>query len=132
MTWDVPQVFTDEWHKIHFGVFRDKVVLYVNCQPVRDCSIYFKHFRAIVFYLYNIINKKISITILVPKKVGEKPLDAIDARIDLSGKIMIAKEADSSETTPIILQWMLMACDPNAVSRETCGDLPVNMFYSII
>ena len=59
-------------------------------------------------------------------------MDAIDARIDLSGKIMIAKEADSSETTPIILQWMLMACDPNAVSRETCGDLPVNMCYSII
>ena len=59
VTWDVPQVFTDEWHKIHFGVFRDKVVLYVNCQPVRDCSIDFKHFRAIVFYLYNIIDKKI-------------------------------------------------------------------------
>ena len=41
VTWDVPQVFTDEWHKIHFGVFRDKVVLYVNCQPVRDCSNFF-------------------------------------------------------------------------------------------
>ena len=35
LTWDVPQVFTDEWQKIHFGVFRDRVVLYVNCQPVR-------------------------------------------------------------------------------------------------
>ena len=52
VTWDVPQVFTDEWHKIHFGVFRDKVVLYVNCQPVRDCSIYFKHLRAIVFLIF--------------------------------------------------------------------------------
>ena len=30
MTWDVPQVFTKEWHKIHFGVFRDKVVLFVK------------------------------------------------------------------------------------------------------
>merc|ERR1711971_1455938 len=36
MSWEVPQVFTKEWHKIHFGVFRDKVVLYVNCQPIGE------------------------------------------------------------------------------------------------
>ena len=30
------QVFNDEWHKLHFGVFRDRVVLYVNCQPVGE------------------------------------------------------------------------------------------------
>ena len=35
LTWEAPQVFTDEWQKIHFGVYRDRVVLYVNCQPVR-------------------------------------------------------------------------------------------------
>ena len=58
VTWDVPQVFTDEWHKIHFGVFRDKVVLYVNCQPVSDCSTY--HFQILLCNIfYNIINKKI-------------------------------------------------------------------------
>ena len=36
MTWDVPQVFTKEWNKIYFGVFRDKVVLFVNCQPIGE------------------------------------------------------------------------------------------------
>ena len=36
LTWDVPQVFTKEWHKIHFGVFRDRVILYVNCQPIGE------------------------------------------------------------------------------------------------
>ena len=25
LSWNVPQVFDTEWHKIHFGVFRDKV-----------------------------------------------------------------------------------------------------------
>ena len=39
LTWEVPQVFTDEWQKIHFGVYRDKVVLYVNCQPVSYINI---------------------------------------------------------------------------------------------
>lgn len=63
--------------------------------------------------------------LLCPIQVGEKPLELVDARIDLSGEVMIAKEADSTETTPIILQWMLMACDPDSVSRETCDDLPV-------
>jgi hypothetical protein len=28
------QVFDSEWHKLHFGVFRERVVLYVNCEPV--------------------------------------------------------------------------------------------------
>ena len=36
LTWQRPEVFTDEWHKIHFGVFRDRVVLYVNCNPVGE------------------------------------------------------------------------------------------------
>ena len=52
-------------------------------------------------------------------------MESVDARIDLSGEVVIAKEADSAETTPMILQWMLMACDPDSVSRETCDDLPV-------
>ena len=52
-------------------------------------------------------------------------MESVDARIDLSGEIVIAKEADSAKTTPMILQWMLMACDPDSVSRETCDDLPV-------
>ena len=52
-------------------------------------------------------------------------MESVDARIDLSGEIVKAKEADSAETTPMILQWMLMACDPDSVSRETCDDLPV-------
>lgn len=30
------KVFDSEWHKLHFGVFRDKVVLYVNCEPVGE------------------------------------------------------------------------------------------------
>ena len=33
---NVIQVFDNNWHKLHFGVFRDKVVLYVNCQPVGE------------------------------------------------------------------------------------------------
>ena len=36
LSWKVPQVFDTEWHKIHFGVFRDKVLLYVNCEPVGE------------------------------------------------------------------------------------------------
>ena len=52
-------------------------------------------------------------------------MDIVDSRIDLTGKIMIAKEAESSRTHPIILQWMLMACDPESVERETCDELPV-------
>ena len=32
----IVQVFDNNWHKLHFGVFRDKVVLYVNCQPVGE------------------------------------------------------------------------------------------------
>ena len=50
----------------------------------------------------------------------------MDARIDLNGEIMIAKEVDSGRTTPITLQWMVMACDPSSVERETCDELPVN------
>ena len=68
---------------------------------------------------------------MCPIQVGEKPLELVDARIDLSGEVMIAKEADSTETTPIILQWMLMACDPDSVSRETCDDLPVLYFITV-
>ena len=30
------QVFNTDWHKIHFGVYRDRVVLYVNCEPVGE------------------------------------------------------------------------------------------------
>ena len=85
-------MFDDGWHKLHFGVFRDKVVLYVNCQPV-----------------------------------GEEPLQLVDSRIDLNGDIMIAKEADSQRTQAIDLQWMVMACDPDSVSRETCDELPVKV-----
>ena len=58
--------------------------------------------------------------------MGEKPLETVDARIDLNGEIMIAKEVDSGRTTPITLQWMVMACDPSSVERETCDELPVN------
>ncbi len=90
ISFDVPQVFTKEWHKIHFGVFREKLVLFVNCQPV-----------------------------------GEKPMDIVDSRIDLNGEIVVAKEADSSRTIPIDLQWMVMTCDPESAERETCDELPV-------
>ena len=90
LTWEMKEVFTNDWHKIHFGVFRESVVLYVNCQPV-----------------------------------GEKPMDIIDARIDLNGEIMISKDAQSTRTIPIDLQWMVMACDPESVERETCDELPV-------
>ena len=84
------QVFTKEWHKIHFGVFRDRVTLFVNCQPV-----------------------------------GEKPMEIVDSRIDLNGEIIISKEAESRRTTPLDLQWMVMACDPEGAERETCDELPV-------
>merc|ERR550519_2717480 len=36
LSWEKPEVFDNEWHKLHFGVFRDKVVLYVNCEPVGE------------------------------------------------------------------------------------------------
>lgn len=92
------QVFDNEWHKLHFGVWRDKVVLYVNCEPV-----------------------------------GEEPLQVVDSRIDLNGEIVIAKEADSQRTQAIDLQWMVMACDPDSVSRETCDELPVrSQSFSLI
>ena len=57
--------------------------------------------------------------------VGEEPLQLVDSRIDLNGEIVIAKEADSRQTQAIDLQWMVMACDPDSVSRETCDELPV-------
>lgn len=88
------QVFSNEWNKIYFGVFRDKVVLYVNCQLV-----------------------------------GEKPMEIVDSRIDLNGEIVVSKEADSSRTVPIDLQWMVMTCDPQSAERETCDELPVTAFY---
>ena len=91
LTWDVANVFTKEWHKVYFGVFRDKVVLYVNCQLI-----------------------------------GEKPMDIIDSRIDLNGEIVVAKEADSTRTIPLDLQWMVMTCDPQSAERETCDELPVS------
>ena len=92
-------MFDSEWHKLHFGVWRDKVVLYVNCEPV-----------------------------------GEEPLQVVDSRIDLNGEIMIAKEADSQRTQAIDLQWMVMACDPDSVSRETCDELPVreNLIFPVL
>merc|ERR550519_185634 len=89
LSWEKPEVFNDEWHKLHFGVFRDRVVLYVNCEPV-----------------------------------GEQPLQPVNSRIDLNGQILIAKEADSDSTHGIDLQWMVMACDPESVERETCDELP--------
>ena len=52
-------------------------------------------------------------------------MDIIDARIDLNGEIMISKDAQSTRTIPIDLQWMVMACDPESVERETCDELPV-------
>ena len=36
LTWEKEEVFDSEWHKLHFGVWRDKVVLYVNCEPVGE------------------------------------------------------------------------------------------------
>ena len=33
---------------------------------------------------------------------------------------------DSEATQAIDLQWMVMACDPNSVERETCDELPVS------
>ena len=72
-------------------MFRDKVLLYVNCQPI-----------------------------------GEKPLDVVDSRIDLNGEIVVAKNAETSRTFPIDLQWMVMTCDPQSVERETCDELPVS------
>jgi hypothetical protein len=35
------------------------------------------------------------------------------------------QEAENSRTQAIDLQWMVMACDPNSVERETCDELPV-------
>ena len=53
-------------------------------------------------------------------------MDVVDARINLDGEIMISKEAPVSQRTiPIDLQWMVMACDPESVERETCDELPV-------
>merc|ERR1740131_282442 len=89
LSWEREEVFDNDWHKLHFGVFRDKVVLYVNCEPV-----------------------------------GEEPLQLVDSRIDLNGDILIAKQAASTRTQAIDLQWMVMACDPESVERETCDELP--------
>jgi hypothetical protein len=97
LSWEKSDVFDNEWHKLHFGVFRDKVVLYVNCEPV-----------------------------------GEEPLQLVDSRIDLNGNIMISKEADSQRTQAIDLQWMVMACDPESVERETCDELPVNIIRGMV
>ena len=55
-------------------------------------------------------------------------MEYVDSRIDLNGEILIAKEAQSTRTTPIDLQWMVMTCDPESVERETCDELPVGCF----
>ncbi|CAB4067915.1 COL9A [Lepeophtheirus salmonis] len=36
LTWNKDDIFVpvDQWTKVHFGVFRDNVLLYVNCEPV--------------------------------------------------------------------------------------------------
>ena len=47
-------------------------------------------------------------------------------RIDLNGQILISKMVESEATQAIDLQWMVMACDPNSVERETCDELPVS------
>ena len=60
------------------------------------------------------------------QEVGERPIDVVDSRIDLSGEILVAKEADNGRTTAIDLQWMVMSCDPESVERETCDELPVS------
>jgi hypothetical protein len=57
--------------------------------------------------------------------VGEEPLQLVDSRIDLNGQILISKLVESEATQAIDLQWMVMACDPNSVERETCDELPV-------
>ncbi len=72
-------------------MFRDRVLLYVNCQ-----------------------------------RVGDKPMEYVDSRIDLNGMILVAKEATTTRTVPIDLQWMVMTCDPSSVERETCDELPVS------
>ena len=52
-------------------------------------------------------------------------MEVVDSRIDLNGDILISKEALRGETTvPIDLQWMVMTCDPESVTRETCDELP--------
>lgn len=28
------QIFDRKWHKLHFGVFYDKIVLYIDCKQV--------------------------------------------------------------------------------------------------
>uniref|UniRef100_A0A0K2UXP0 Thrombospondin-like N-terminal domain-containing protein n=1 Tax=Lepeophtheirus salmonis TaxID=72036 RepID=A0A0K2UXP0_LEPSM len=91
LTWNKDDIFVpvDQWTKVHFGVFRDNVLLYVNCEPV-----------------------------------GAQPLEVVDSRINLNGEILIAKDADSSATMPVDLQWMVMTCDPDSVRRETCDELP--------
>ena len=44
----------------------------------------------------------------------------------MNGQILISKMVDSEATQAIDLQWMVMACDPNSVERETCDELPVS------
>ena len=44
----------------------------------------------------------------------------------MNGQILISKLAESEATQAIDLQWMVMACDPNSVERETCDELPVS------
>jgi hypothetical protein len=43
------------------------------------------------------------------------------------GLVSGAQEAENSRTQAIDLQWMVMACDPNSVERETCDELPVQI-----
>ena len=39
---------------------------------------------------------------------------------------LTGKMVESEATQAIDLQWMVMACDPNSVERETCDELPVS------
>lgn len=59
-------------------------------------------------------------------------MEYVDSRIDLNGEILIAKEAQSTRTTPIDLQWMVMTCDPESVERETCDELPVRVSFLLL
>ena len=92
-------------------MFRDKVLLYTNCQRVGEKPLEY-------------VDAREGIHLIMSNFPFFCQLNWFNFRIDLNGEILVAKEAGSTRTMPIDLQWMVMTCDPESVERETCEELP--------
>lgn len=63
----IKQVFDKAWHKLHLGIFKDKLVLYIDCEYIGTANV---HSRAPIKIDGNIsIAKRNNSKITVPVKL---------------------------------------------------------------